>query len=243
MKKIKNKEGTPHYQLPELPSVNPEKKISNFPKVGGRKRVRDRTRIIPAHRAIFENYKEQGFKNLGKAVRKTKVYSEQTAQRVHNITVTQSWKNLMNEYMPEEFLAQRHAEILDKRDHRKVNVQDEDGNLVLDGSGSVVQEEVDDGPNAQAVNKALEMAYKLRGSFKKDDDVAPSTVMYNLFYKPDVREKMKVFEEGIKQSLINEIARKNQKDMDQEEENAANLASNDVSERIVEVEEGDRGKD
>jgi len=200
-------------QLPELES---EKKISqksgaNFP--AGAIRAPREGKILPSHRAIFENYKEQGFRNLGKAVRKTKVYSESVANRVNVITKSVSWKMLMKEYMPEEVLAQRHAEILDKRDTKLITEVDADGKKTT--------VEVDDGPNTAAVTKGLELAYKLRGSFKEQEKAPPSTVMYNLFYKPEVREQTRVFEEGIKLSLQNEVARKNQKDLEQEEENQA----------------------
>lgn len=206
----------------ELSKPNPEKnflKISepkpkrkkhpNFP---ARNKGKTRpTKILPSHRLIYQNYKDQGFRHLGKAIRKTDVYSEGVAQRVSQITKSKSWQALLEEEMPDELLTQRHNELLNKRDYRKVTNQD----------GTVT--EVDDGPNAAAVTKSLEMAYKLKGAFKDKEAESPSTVTYNLFYKPEVREQMKNFEEGIKQTLFNEVARKNQKDIEQEESNRAEL--------------------
>ena len=84
-------------------------------------------------------------------------------------------------------------------------------------------EEVDNGPETAAVTKGLELAYRLRGSFSKEEQAPPSTVMYNLFYKPEVREQMRVFEDGIKQSLLHEINKRNLADIETEEENQANL--------------------
>lgn len=186
---------------------------ANFPAKGSRQRP---VKILPSHRLVFDEYKAQGFRHLGKAIRKTGVYSESVASRVNVLTKSKSWQALMQEYMPEEHLALRHAEILDKRDVRKVAKMDEKGVPVFDANGDPVMEDVDDGPNTAAVTKGLELAYRLRGSFTKEGAVPPSTVMYNLFYKPEVREQMKVFEEGIKQSLINEVTKKNQADADQE---------------------------
>jgi hypothetical protein len=168
-------------------------------------------KIVDAHRQIFQNYKDQGFRNLGKAIRKTAVYSPHVEKRVGHITHTKSWQLLMQEYMPEEHLAKRHAELLDKREYRKVT--DEQGQSV----------EVDNGPETAAVTKGLELAYRLRGSFQKEEALAPSTVMYNLFYKPEVREQMRVFEDGIKQSLLHEINKRNLADIETEEENQSNL--------------------
>ena len=145
--------------------------------------------ILPAHRQIYQFYKDQGFKNLGKAIRRTGVYSEDVAKRVNIITKSQSWQKLMDEQMPEEMVAQRHAEVINKRSYRTVK----------DASGNEV--EVDNGPDPIAV-KGIEMAYKLRGAFKEKEKEAPSTVMYNLFYKPEVREHMKVFENNLKDTLM-----------------------------------------
>ena len=117
----------------------------------------------------------------------------------------------MAEYMPEEHLALRHSELLDKREIR--TIQNAEGQDV----------EVDNGPDTAAVTKGLELAYRLRGSFKKEEAPAPSTVMYNLFYKPEVREQMRVFEDGIKQSLLHEINKRNLADIETEEENQSNL--------------------
>lgn len=124
----------------------------------------------------------------------------------------------MAEYMPEEFLALRHSELLNKRDYR--TVIDEDGK----------KHEVDNGPETNAISKGLELAYRLRGSFAKEEAPAPSTVMYNLFYKPEVREQMRVFEDGIKQSLLHEINKKNLADIEIDEENQSNLDRSGLSE-------------
>lgn len=190
----------------------------NFP---SRTRKRE-VKILPAHRIIFQNYKDLGFKSLGKAIRRTGVYSESVASRVNQITKSKSWQKLMEEYMPEEHLAHRHSELLDKRDTKTV----EDIKYGEDGK---IQEKVvrivDMGPDTNAVTKGLEMAYRLRGSFTKDDTPPPSTVMYNLFYKPEVREQMKVFEDGLKQSLLNEINKRNLAEIEKDEENQNNLNS------------------
>ena len=71
------------------------------------------------------------------------------------------------------------------------------------------------------------MAYKLRGAFKEKEKEAPSTVMYNLFYKPEVREHMKVFENNLKDTLMHEIARKNSKELAEE------YSSSDASEEAI----------
>ena len=169
--------------------------------------------IKPAHRQIFQYYKDQGFTHLGKAIRRTGAYSEGLANRVNMLTKTKSWQAIMEEYMPEEHLALRHSELLDKRDYRKITNPD----------GTTT--EVDSGPETNAVSKGLELAYRLRGSFSKDETPPPSTVMYNLFYKPEVREQMKVFEDGLKTSLLNEINKRNVAELEKEEERSGRAES------------------
>lgn len=198
----------------DLPKKKPRTRPLGNPKVlqpGGlyppEKRKKTLTpKILPSHRLVFENYKNQGFRNLKKAIRTTGVFSESLADHPSVLTQTKSWQMIMQEYMPEEHLALRHSELLDKRDYR--TVKNPDGTT----------EEVDNGPETNAVSKGLELAYRLRGSFQKEEQKPPSTVMYNLFYKPEVREEMKLFEDKIKQSLYNEINKRNLEDTKAEEE-------------------------
>jgi len=205
----------------------------NFPAKARQRQVK----ILPSHRIIFEEYKRQGFRNMGKAIRKTGIYSESVAKRVNVITKSKSWQTLMQEYMPDEHIALRHAEILDKRDYKKQTKVDKEGIPVLDGAGNRIIEEVNAGPNTAAVTKGLELKYRLDGKFRSEEVAPPSTVMYNLFYKPEVRKQMAAFEDGIKQSLIYEINKKNKKDIQQEADRTAE--SGDVTERFTEVERED----
>ncbi len=190
-------------------TLNERKKNPNFPKKG--KRGARPAKILDSHREVFKLYKEQGFRNLGKAVRRTGVYSEGVADRVNVITKSKSWQLLMQEYLPESTIAIRHAELLDKRDWRKV----ESGEV--DAKGNKIMMEVDNGPETLAVSKGLELAYRLRGAFQKEEAPPASTVMYNLFYKPEVRDQIKAFEDGLKTSLLNEINKRNTKDDEDEE--------------------------
>lgn len=186
--------------------VKNRRKHPNFP-AKDPKRHRD-PRILDSHRQIFQNYKDQGFRSLGKAIRKTGVYSESVASRVNVITKSKSWQLLMQEYLPESTIALRHAELLDKRDYRKVDSGQ------VDNKGNKVMVEVDNGPETLAVSKGLELAYRLRGAFSKEDTPPPSTVMYNLFYKPEIMQEVKAFEDRLKLSLRNEINKKNMADID-----------------------------
>lgn len=185
------------------------KKNPNFPYTKTPK-IPKAPKILDSHRQVFELYKDQGFRSLGKAIRRTGVYSEGVAKRVGQITKSKSWQLLMQEYLPESTIALRHAELLDKRDWRKVEEKDPE-------TGQIKTHFVDDGPETLAVSKGLELAYRLRGAFSKEEKPPPSTVMYNLFYKPEVREQVKAFEDNLKLTLLNEINKKNSSDIDANE--------------------------
>jgi hypothetical protein len=179
--------------------------------------------IVPAHREIFQYYKDQGFRSLAKAIRRTGMYSEGTAKRVNVITKSKSWQLIMQEYMPEEYLAHRHSELLDKRDTETVY----DEVIGDDGKPIKVARLVDKGPETNAVSKGLELAYRIRGSFKEDKTPATPANVYNLFYKPEIRQQVANFEAGIKATLLNEINKRNLADNKAAEENMAGDKSGD----------------
>ena len=172
------------------------------------KGVKKPTKIIPQHRLVFKHYKDGNFSSMKKAMVKSG-YSLKTASHSQSVVKkSKSWQALMKEYLPDELLASRHSELLDKRVYRKA----------IDENGDVV--EVDNGPDASAVSKALDLAYKLKGSYKDDAAVKPSTVMYNLFYNPEAQAKIKNFETGLKELLSNEIDKKNQGEIEKAKQRA-----------------------
>lgn len=147
------------------------------------------------YRRLAKHWIENGMKDLKSSV--TAVgFSEKTS--ISTITKTKTWKEIMEEYFPDTMLADRHKELLNKREYRR----GPDG------------EWEDIGPETSAVAKSLEMAYKLKGSFKESTEQKPNTAIYNLFYKPEVREEVKAFEESLKQRIFNEANKYNKKNLD-----------------------------
>lgn len=152
--------------------------------------------IKPRHREVLKNYIENGKRSMGAAIRKAG-YSEVTADQPTSITNTQSFQMLLREQLPDSMLLDRHVELLAKREYDWVEEPDP-----LDPKKKkIVMKDV--GPNVAAVSKGLELAYKLKGSFAPE--VAPPAMnIYNLFYKPEVRENMRQFEEQLKKNIIHE---------------------------------------
>lgn len=53
--------------------------------------------------------------------------------------------------------------------------------------------------------KAAEMVFKVHGSFAEARPPVPQQVNYNLFYKPEFQEKIKAFEDGIKNLVVKNV--------------------------------------
>lgn len=144
---------------------------------------------MPRHRAVLEKMQQ------GMPISKAMIamsYKPSVARNTANITGTKSWAMLMDEYLPEDLVAERHNELLNKRAYRKI---EQDGKTM----------EIEDGPDTPAVAKALEMAYKLRGSFAPEKTAPPSGVVYNMFYQPVIQARVKAFEDALKDSITHEI--------------------------------------
>ena len=82
-------------------------------------------------------------------------YSENTAKTPQKLTESKGWAELMEEYLPDRLLGEKHRELLNKKEVRLKN-------NVSEGTVETIETgEID----AQAVSKGLEMAYKLKGRY------------------------------------------------------------------------------
>lgn len=81
-------------------------------------------------------------------------YSPNTAKKPQNLTESKGWQELMQEYLPDSLLAERHRELLDKREIHFIKGED--------GKG---ESELLDTPDTNAVTKGLDMAYKIGGRY------------------------------------------------------------------------------
>ena len=88
-------------------------------------------------------------------------YSPATAHTPQKLTDTKGWKELMEEYIPDDLLARKHLELLNKREVIRW----------FNHATGEMEMEVTDQPDGQAVPKALDMAYKLKGSYAAEKKV------------------------------------------------------------------------
>lgn len=87
------------------------------------------------------------------------IYSPSTATKPDKINTLPEFMELLEEQLPDDHLAMRHRELLDKREQE----------VVVLGRGKKTRiERIDKGPDVQAVKAGLDMAYKIRGRYPKD---------------------------------------------------------------------------
>lgn len=83
-------------------------------------------------------------------------FSEVTAKNPKNLTESRGWEKLMDAYLNDEFLAEKHNQLLNKKETTKVFMHD---------SGEYERVTTEQ-PETQAVSKALDMAYKLKKRYE-----------------------------------------------------------------------------
>ncbi len=97
-------------------------------------------------------------------------YSKAYAKSPDKLKNTAGWENLMGKYLPDDLLAKRHQELLNKRMVARV----------YDHNAGEFTNVVVDQPDTNAVKAGLDMGYKLKGKYK------PITVKNELeFFLPD----------------------------------------------------------
>lgn len=92
----------------------------------------------------------KGGKSIGAAMREAG-YSPVTADSPSKLTGSKSWQQLMDQYFPREFVAQKHKELFEAEDV-----------VFMNHKGKIIEKRR---PDHTARKNATEMAYKLRGEF------------------------------------------------------------------------------
>lgn len=82
-------------------------------------------------------------------------YSPNTANTPQKLTESDGFRELMEEYLPDDLLLEKHLELLNKTEK-----------IAKNNNATKQVEVIDTGePDTQAVSKALDMAYKMKGSY------------------------------------------------------------------------------
>lgn len=92
--------------------------------------------------------------------------------------------------IPDELLAERHLELLNKREVYQI------------GYGEEKEWEVSDEPDTQAVSKGLDMAYKLKGSYAPEKPQSPLLNLTITLENKDLEDIRVKYEEELKNKLL-----------------------------------------
>ena len=120
---------------------------------------------------------------------------------------TRTWQQIMQEVLPEDMLAAKHQELLLARRTAivKKRTYSEDGKVEFEE-----ETVVDLGPDIAAVGKGLELAYRIKGMYNRTPNGEdgggrpPNSTIYNLFYKPEIKNSVKQLEDALKKQLYGE---------------------------------------
>src|SRR3990167_6799305 len=115
--------------------------------------IKDKPIIRPRHREVLKKISENMGLSVNRAAKEVG-YSESYADSAL-LQATDSWQELMKEHIPDELLAKRHKELLNKREVIKEYSHEQ---------GEYVQR-VTDQPETNAVKAGLDMGYILKGKY------------------------------------------------------------------------------
>lgn len=117
---------------------------------------------------ISENISKKGKKTMGQLLIEAG-YSKSVSESPQRVTESKSWKDLLEEYLPDNDLMVAHKKLLNKQEYIAIGKK---GEREVIPTGEI---------DPQAVGKGLDMAYKLKGRY------APEKI--------DVRSMLSEFDE------------------------------------------------
>lgn len=137
-----------------------------------------RPAIAIKHKKVLDNLVENGG-NLSQAIRATNLYSEVVANDPGKITNSVTWKELMEEHIPDSLLAEKHKALLNK----------------VDKEGEI---------DVTAVSKALDLAYKVKGKVTPEPPKNEGGNTYNFIFNKEIQADLREIENRIKAQLLND---------------------------------------
>lgn len=123
----------------------------------------------------FKKLAENGG-TLGKALKEAG-YSEEVQTNPKKVTESLGWKSLMEQYLPDKLLVERHNQLLNKKE--TMVVKDRFGGVELVPTGEI---------DAQAVKAGLDLAYRIKG--KSRDEEAKTVVNINIGRSEEIQKAL-----------------------------------------------------
>lgn len=101
----------------------------------------------------------RGKKSVSAAMRESE-YPSTTARNPQQVTRSKTWGRLLKQHLPDTLLTERHKELLNKRE------------VIIIHKGTISKVELTDQPHSD-VKQALDMAYKLKDKYPKQQQAGP----------------------------------------------------------------------
>lgn len=162
-------------------------------------------RLTKKQRGFVKDYVKTG-NGQQSAMRNYDVSSKESAEALASENLTKpAIIQAIQERLPDDLLAERHLELLNKRETETVYETSGTGEDKITTSITI-----DRGPDTQAVTKALDMAYKLKGTYAPEK--VPSQTggaTYNFIFSKEVREDVDRIEAAIKERLTQKHVQEN----------------------------------
>lgn len=124
----------------------------------------------PRQRRAFDIYLKGKNKSMRNVMLKAG-YSEATAVNPSAKLISSiGWQKLLDKYLPEKMIAERHRQLLDKKE-LVIRNNNKTGKLEVLETGQI---------DAQAVSKALDMYYKLKGTYAPEKNINANITLEDL---------------------------------------------------------------
>lgn len=157
--------------------------------------------------------------SVSKAMRESGLYAPSYTEQPQKLTQSKGWKELVEQHLPESFLAKRHRKLFDQKKVEYFSFSnkktDEEIKEAVEGAGLElinISYTADSKlafysvADVHAVTKALEMAHKIKGVYLADRTTTPEVVInHNLFYSPVFQQTLREFEEKAKAVIENAL--------------------------------------
>lgn len=140
-----------------------------------------------AAKKLSENIRNQRSKKPMGKILKEAGYSESVSKSPQRVTETKGWKELMEEYFPNEYIYKIHKKILDKKE-------------IVSYQGSF---KTTNQPHSD-VKYALDMVYKLKGLYKEYEQVDTTNSYLESLVDKDLDKEIRRLEKELRYRFIKE---------------------------------------
>ena len=106
-------------------------------------------------------------------------YSDSVAHNPQSIEESDGWKALIDKYLPNDLLTEKHKALLEKKE--VIRQKNADGGLEIIPTGEI---------DANAVKSGLDMAYKIKGAYEKDNIQKKTQVNVNIEHREQVSKAL-----------------------------------------------------